>query len=67
MRRGVVGITQWGKWVYRLQPALTMPIELFEWSCRAVADAIREVAEQPPAEAPSLLELRPPEGGTRRR
>ncbi len=67
MRRGVVGITQWGKWVYRLQPALTMPIDLFEWSCRVVADAIREVAEQPPAEAPSLIELHPPDGGTRRR
>jgi 4-aminobutyrate aminotransferase-like enzyme len=67
VRRGVVGITQWGKWVYRLQPALTMPIDLFEWSCRTVADVIREVAEQPPAEGPSLIERRPPEGGTRRR
>ena len=67
LRRGVVGITQWGKWVYRLQPALTMPIPLFEWSCRAVADAIREVAQKPPQEAPSLIERHPPAGGTRRR
>jgi hypothetical protein len=44
-----------------------MPIDLFEWSCRTVADVIREVAEQPPAEDPSLIERRPPEGGTRRR
>ena len=29
LRRGVLAITQWGKWVYRLQPALNMPPELF--------------------------------------
>jgi 4-aminobutyrate aminotransferase-like enzyme len=67
LRRGVLGITQWGKWVYRLQPALTMPIPLFEWSCRAVADAIREVAEKPPPELATLTERVPPAGGTRRR
>ena len=67
VRRGVVGITQWGKWVYRLQPALTMPIPLFEWSCRAVADAIREVAEKPPAEPVRLIDRVPPPGGSRRR
>jgi len=67
LRRGVLGITQWGKWVYRLQPALTMPIPLFEWSCRAVADAIREVAENPPRELADLTERVPPTGGTRRR
>jgi 4-aminobutyrate aminotransferase-like enzyme len=67
LRRGVVGITQWGKWVYRLQPALTMPIDLFEWSCLAVSEAIREVAENPPVEAPSLIERGRPDAGTRRR
>jgi 4-aminobutyrate aminotransferase-like enzyme len=67
LRRGVLGITQWGKWVYRLQPALTMPIPLLEWSCRAVADAIREIAEKPPQEPVSLIERLPPPGGTRRR
>lgn len=68
LSRGVLGITQWGKWVYRLQPALTMPPELFRWSCRAVADAIEEVAKEPPEEPPSLLERRPPvqDGGRRR-
>lgn len=33
-----------------------MPIDLFEWSCGAVGDAIREVAENPPVEAASLIE-----------
>ena len=37
VRRGVLGITQWGKWVYRMQPALNMPPDLFRWSCRQVA------------------------------
>jgi 4-aminobutyrate aminotransferase-like enzyme len=60
LARGVLGITQWGKWVYRLQPALTMSPGLFEWSCRAVADAIREVAADPPDEPPSLLKLGSP-------
>jgi 4-aminobutyrate aminotransferase/4-aminobutyrate aminotransferase/(S)-3-amino-2-methylpropionate transaminase len=68
LRRGILGITQWGKWVYRLQPALTMPPELFRWSCGALADAIREVAAAPPQEPPSLLERWSPEpGGSRRR
>ena len=66
LARGVLGITQWGKWVYRLQPALTMAPELFEWSCRAVADAIREVAADPPEEPADLLDRGSP-GGTRRR
>jgi 4-aminobutyrate aminotransferase-like enzyme len=66
LARGVLGITQWGKWVYRMQPSLTMPPELFEWSCRALADAIREVAADPPPEPPSVLERGTP-GGTRRR
>ena len=68
LRRGILGITQWGKWVYRLQPALTMPPELFRWSCGAIAEAIREVAAAPPVEPPSLLERGSPEpGGSRRR
>ena len=50
LRRGVLGITQEGKWVYRLQPALNQPIELFRWSCEQVADAIDEVSATPPAE-----------------
>jgi 4-aminobutyrate aminotransferase-like enzyme len=67
LARGVIGITQWGKWVYRMQPALNMAPELFEWSCRAVAEAIREVASDPPPEAPNLLERGAPDGGTKRR
>jgi 4-aminobutyrate aminotransferase-like enzyme len=55
VRRGVLGITQWGKWVYRLQPAINMPPELFRWSCRQVGDAVAEVAADPPPE-PGLLE-----------
>ena len=59
VRRGVLGITQWGKWVYRLQPAIDMPLELFRWSCRQVIEAIEEVAADPPAESASLLERDP--------
>ena len=55
MRRGVLGITQWGKWVYRLQPALNMPVDLFRWSCEQVCEAIAEVAQRPPAE-PQILD-----------
>jgi 4-aminobutyrate aminotransferase/4-aminobutyrate aminotransferase/(S)-3-amino-2-methylpropionate transaminase len=50
LRRGVFGMTQTGKWVYRLQPALNMPPSLFEWSCHRVADAIAAVAKNPPSE-----------------
>ncbi|MEX2274662.1 MAG: aminotransferase class III-fold pyridoxal phosphate-dependent enzyme [Actinomycetota bacterium] len=68
VRRGVLGITQWGKWVYRMQPALNMPPELFRWSCRTLAEVIEEVAKDPPTEPPSLLDREPPvEGGSRRR
>lgn len=56
LRRGVLGISQRGKWHYRLQPALTMSAEVFEFSCRAIADAIREVAANPPQEAGSIQE-----------
>jgi 4-aminobutyrate aminotransferase-like enzyme len=51
LRRGVFGITQAGKWVYRLQPALNMPPALFEWSCHRIAEAIAAVAANPPREA----------------
>ena len=54
VRRGVLGLTQWGKWVYRLQPSLDMPPDLFRWSLAQVADAVREVAAEPPPE-PALL------------
>ena len=51
LRRGVLGISQRGKWHFRLQPALTMSTEVFQFSCDAIADAIREVARNPPVEA----------------
>lgn len=56
VRRGVLGITQWGKWVYRLQPALDMPPELFRWSCRTLVEAIEEVALDPPPEPERLID-----------
>ena len=62
-----VGVTQFGKWVYRMQPALNMPLDLFEWCCETVADVIREVAADPPPEPASILDRVAPEGGTRRR
>jgi 4-aminobutyrate aminotransferase-like enzyme len=68
LEHGVLGITQWGKWIYRMQPALTMPPELFRWSCRALADAIAEVAKDPPTEPEDVLERGAPvAGGSRRR
>ena len=56
VRRGILGISQWGKWIYRLQPAIDMPEDLFRWSCRQIVDAIDEVAADPPAESASLLD-----------
>lgn len=50
LRRGVLGITQRGKWHYRLQPALTMTPEVFQHSCEQIVAAIREVAAEPPRE-----------------
>ncbi len=50
VRRGVLGMTQWGKWIYRMHPALNMPPELFAWSCAQVCDAVAEVAADPPVE-----------------
>ena len=55
LRRGVLGITQWGKWVYRMQPALNMPPDLFRWSCEQVRDAVAEVSRRPPEE-PQILD-----------
>ena len=50
VRRGVLGMTQWGKWIYRLHPALNMPPELFAWSCAQVCEAVAKVAASPPPE-----------------
>ncbi len=50
LKRGVLGITQRGKWHYRLQPALTMPPEFFRDSCHRIIEAVEEVAANPPAE-----------------
>jgi 4-aminobutyrate aminotransferase-like enzyme len=55
LQRGVLGVTQWGKWVYRLQPALNMPPELFRWSCEQVCEAVDVVSRQPPKE-PQILD-----------
>lgn len=51
LRRGVLAITQEGKWHYRLQPALTMPVDVFQDSCDRIADAVAEVASDPPTES----------------
>lgn len=48
LRRGVLAISEPDKCLYRMQPPLTMEPELFAWSCRQVADAVREVAADPP-------------------
>ena len=56
LRRGVLGITQRGKWHYRLQGALTMPPVVFRHSCRMIAEAIREVAQHPPEECSTIQE-----------
>ena len=50
LRRGVLAISEPDKPLYRMQPPLTMEPELFAWSCRQVADAVREVAADPPPE-----------------
>ncbi len=54
LRRGVLGITQRGKWHWRMQPALTMPAPVFRHSCEALCEAIREVAAQPPVERATI-------------
>lgn len=49
LRRGVLAISEPSKPLYRMQPALTMEPELFRWSCRQVADALREVVGAAPS------------------
>ena len=44
LRRGVLAISEDNKPLYRMQPALTMPPDLFRWSCRQLAEAIAEVS-----------------------
>lgn len=44
LARGVFAISEASKPLYRLQPALTMEPDLFRWSCRQIAAAVREVA-----------------------
>jgi 4-aminobutyrate aminotransferase-like enzyme len=56
LKRGVLGITQHGKWHYRLQPALTMPPEVFRDSCHRIIEAVEEVAANPPVET-SVLDM----------
>jgi 4-aminobutyrate aminotransferase-like enzyme len=56
LRRGVLGISQVGKWHFRLQPALTMPTAVFSDSCRRIAEAVREVARNPPTESATTLD-----------
>jgi len=56
LRRGVLGITQRGKWHLRLQPALTMPPEVFGDSCLRIKDAVLEVDANPPAESERVLD-----------
>ncbi|MBN9613536.1 MAG: aminotransferase class III-fold pyridoxal phosphate-dependent enzyme, partial [Actinobacteria bacterium] len=43
LRRGVFAISAPEKWVYRLQPPLTMDPDLFRWSCEQLVDAADEV------------------------
>jgi 4-aminobutyrate aminotransferase-like enzyme len=56
LKRGVLGITQTGKWHYRLQPALTMPPAVFRDSCHRLIEAVEEVAANPPQET-SVLDV----------
>ncbi len=56
MRHGVLGISQVGKWHFRLQPAITMTPSVFRDSCQRIADAIHEVARKPPRESPTTID-----------
>jgi hypothetical protein len=51
LQRGVLAISEDDKHLFRMQPPLTMEPDLFAWSCRQVADAVREVAAHPPGES----------------
>jgi 4-aminobutyrate aminotransferase-like enzyme len=56
LRRGVLGISQIGKWHYRLQPALTMSPAVFLDSCERIGDAVRAVAKDPPRESATTID-----------
>ena len=56
LRRGVLGISQVGKWHYRLQPAITMSAEVFRDSCTRIQEAVHAVARNPPRESASTLD-----------
>jgi 4-aminobutyrate aminotransferase/4-aminobutyrate aminotransferase/(S)-3-amino-2-methylpropionate transaminase len=56
LRHGVLGISQVGKWHYRLQPALTMTPEVFRDSCARIRAAVQEVARRPPVESASTID-----------
>ena len=56
LRHGVLGISQVGKWHYRLQPALTMTPEVFRDSCARIREAVREVAKRPPEESATTID-----------
>jgi 4-aminobutyrate aminotransferase-like enzyme len=43
LMRGVFAISAPEKWVYRMQPALTMQPELFRWSCEQMVEAAADV------------------------
>jgi 4-aminobutyrate aminotransferase/4-aminobutyrate aminotransferase/(S)-3-amino-2-methylpropionate transaminase len=43
LRRGVLGISDPEKWVYRMQPALTMDPELYRWTCDQIVDVVGEL------------------------
>ena len=66
--RGVLGVTQFGKWVYRMQPALNMPARLVRVvRARPSPTSSARSPSDPPPEAASILDRVAPEGGTRRR
>jgi 4-aminobutyrate aminotransferase/4-aminobutyrate aminotransferase/(S)-3-amino-2-methylpropionate transaminase len=56
LRRGVLGISQVGKWHYRLQPAITMTPSVFRDSCARIQDAVRAVAKDPPRESATTID-----------
>jgi 4-aminobutyrate aminotransferase-like enzyme len=51
LQRGVLAISFDDIPLFRMQPPLTMEPDLFAWSCRQVADAVHEVAADPPGES----------------